>query len=91
VASRYHNVIAALRVGVPVVSLGYAGKNAALLERFGLAELDQPIEEFDPDVLLRHIAEARASSRSQLRRVLAQMQESLREQELEIAPLLEST
>jgi polysaccharide pyruvyl transferase WcaK-like protein len=90
-ASRYHNVIAALRVGVPVVSLGYAGKNAALLERFGLAELDQPIEEFDPDVLLRHIAEARASSRSQLRRVLAQMQESLREQELEIAPLLEST
>jgi polysaccharide pyruvyl transferase WcaK-like protein len=87
VASRYHNVIAALRVGVPTVSLGYAGKNAALLERFGLADQDQSIEDFDPDVLLRQVQEARTSSRDDLCSVVEELQASLTEQQLRTAPL----
>jgi polysaccharide pyruvyl transferase WcaK-like protein len=90
VASRYHNVIAALRVGVPTVSLGYAGKNAALLERFGLAHRDQSIEDFDPELLLRHVAEARSSSVDDQRRVLAELEEALTEQGRATAPLLGS-
>ena len=88
VASRYHNVVAALRVGVPTVSLGYAGKNAALLERFGMSELDQPIHAFDPGVLLRQIAQVRTCSGDDLRRVVGELQVSLTEQEHRISPLL---
>jgi len=88
VASRYHNLIAALRVGVPTVSLGYAGKNAALLERFALSDRDQSIEDFDPGLLLRQVAEARTTSGGDLRRVVEELQQSLREQERATAPLL---
>ncbi|GEL24517.1 membrane protein [Pseudonocardia sulfidoxydans NBRC 16205] len=35
VATRYHNVVAALKVGKPTLSLGYAPKNAAMMESFG--------------------------------------------------------
>ena len=87
IASRYHNVIAALRVGVPTVSLGYAGKNAALLDLFALADRDQPIEDFDPDVLLRQVEEARTSSRDGLCSVVEELQEALTEQQLRTAPL----
>ena len=52
VASRFHNVICALKARRPVVSLGYAGKNADLLANFGLDEFDQPIDAFDVDRLL---------------------------------------
>ena len=52
VASRFHNVICALKARRPVVSLGYAGKNADLLSEFGLDGFDQPIDAFDVDRLL---------------------------------------
>jgi polysaccharide pyruvyl transferase WcaK-like protein len=55
VASRFHNVICALKARRPVVSLGYAGKNADLLERFGLTGFDQPIDAFDVDRLLADV------------------------------------
>lgn len=37
VASRYHTMLAALQVGVPVVCVGYGPKFESLAERFGLA------------------------------------------------------
>ena len=55
VASRFHNVICALKARRPVVSLGYAGKNADLLERFGLTGYDQPIDAFDVERLLADV------------------------------------
>jgi polysaccharide pyruvyl transferase WcaK-like protein len=61
VASRFHNVIAGLLAGRPVVSLGYAGKNRDLLRRYGLAERDQPIDSFDVDRLLADIEEVAGS------------------------------
>lgn len=45
VATRYHNVVAALMAGRPVVSLGYAPKNADLLSEFGLSGVDRPVED----------------------------------------------
>ncbi len=90
VASRYHNVIAALRVGVPVVSLGYAGKNAVLLERFGLDGLDQPIDSFDPDLLARQVTRARGLGRIPGHdRVMAELEASLSEQDAVLRRLLE--
>ena len=55
---RFHNLVAALTVAKPVVSLGYAGKNARLLADFGVARLDKSIDAFDVDTLLVHLAEA---------------------------------
>lgn len=47
VASRFHNIVAALKVGRPVISVGYAEKNDALLEQVGLGTFCQPIEKLD--------------------------------------------
>lgn len=62
VASRFHNVIAALLAGRPVVSLGYAGKNRDLLEHYDLADRDQPIDDFDVDRLLADVEDVAAAA-----------------------------
>lgn len=62
VVSRFHNLIAALKVARPTVSLSYAGKNDRLLEEFGLAEYTQPIESFDVELLLEQVDRCRAEA-----------------------------
>jgi polysaccharide pyruvyl transferase WcaK-like protein len=47
VATRYHNVVCALRIGKPTISIGYSEKNDALLAEMGLAEYCQSIEQLD--------------------------------------------
>ncbi len=59
VASRFHNLICALKVGRPVVSIGYAQKNARLMADFGLADYCQDIEDLDADLLLEQLRRAR--------------------------------
>lgn len=70
VASRFHNVLCALMLGRPTVSLSYAAKNRRLLAEFGLDELEQPLADLDVETLLDHIerapklaAEPRAAAR----------------------------
>jgi polysaccharide pyruvyl transferase WcaK-like protein len=59
VASRFHNLVCALMVRRPAVSLGYAAKNAELLADFGLVGYDQPMRDFDVDLLERQVQELR--------------------------------
>jgi polysaccharide pyruvyl transferase WcaK-like protein len=59
VVSRFHNLIAALKVARPTVSLSYAGKSDRLLEEFGLGSYAQPIESFDVDLLLEQLDRCR--------------------------------
>jgi len=47
VASRYHNVISALRAGRPTISISYATKNDVLMESVGLRAYCQPIRSLD--------------------------------------------
>jgi polysaccharide pyruvyl transferase WcaK-like protein len=47
VATRFHNVVCALKMGKPTLSLSYAEKNAALLEDVGLGAYVQDVECFD--------------------------------------------
>jgi polysaccharide pyruvyl transferase WcaK-like protein len=47
VVTRFHNLVAALRVGRPAISLGYAEKNHALLMDMGLGDFSQDVETFD--------------------------------------------
>lgn len=62
VATRFHNLICALSVGVPVVSVGYADKNAALMSDLGLSGFSQCVGDFDPHRLLVQLDRARHSS-----------------------------
>jgi polysaccharide pyruvyl transferase WcaK-like protein len=59
IVSRFHNLITALRVGTPAVSLSYSDKSARLLTVVGLDGLVQPMDRFDVDVLLDHLERAR--------------------------------
>lgn len=52
VATRYHNLICALKVGTPTLALCYAAKSEALLEGMGLGEFCHPAREVDADRLL---------------------------------------
>ncbi len=55
VASRYHNIVCALAMGRPAISLGYAAKNGALLSDTGLDGFQHHIETFDPKAVLAQI------------------------------------
>jgi polysaccharide pyruvyl transferase WcaK-like protein len=52
VATRFHNIVAALRAGRPVISIGYAEKNDALLKQVGLGAFCQSIELLDTSRLI---------------------------------------
>lgn len=52
VGTRFHNVVCALKLGKPVVSIGYAKKNDVLMADMGLGEFCQHVERFDVDLLI---------------------------------------
>jgi polysaccharide pyruvyl transferase WcaK-like protein len=51
VATRYHNVLCALKMCKPTISLGYSRKNDVLMEEMGLGEFCQNVRTFDGDLL----------------------------------------
>jgi polysaccharide pyruvyl transferase WcaK-like protein len=53
VATRFHNIVCALKVAKPVISLGYAKKNEILLREMGLGEFHQETEKIDVALLIR--------------------------------------
>jgi polysaccharide pyruvyl transferase WcaK-like protein len=52
VATRYHNVVCALKLGRPTLSIGYADKNDVLLAAMGLGDFCQHIDQLDLDLLI---------------------------------------
>lgn len=56
VATRFHNVVAALMAGKPVISLGYAPKNDLLLKKMGLGGYCQDVDSFDVGLLAEQFA-----------------------------------
>jgi polysaccharide pyruvyl transferase WcaK-like protein len=52
VATRFHNIVCALKMGKPTISLGYAKKNDVLMAEMGLADYCQHIEHFDVPALI---------------------------------------
>ena len=91
VATRYHNVICALHMGRPTISIGYSDKNDSLLAEMGLADYCQNIEELDVALLetqtLRMISD-RSVLEDRIRCAGARFQSRLREQEDFLAALI---
>jgi polysaccharide pyruvyl transferase WcaK-like protein len=71
VATRYHNVLCALRLSKPTISLGYSAKHRALMTDMGLPEFCQSANSFDVDLLIKQFTELESRS-SQLRQVMAE-------------------
>ncbi|MFR9795139.1 polysaccharide pyruvyl transferase family protein [Streptomyces sp. MS06] len=71
VATRYHNLVCALRVGTPTLALGYAAKSEALMARMGLGAYCHPAREVDADRLLEQFRELEERS-AELRRTLTE-------------------
>lgn len=63
VATRFHNVLAALLLRRPVISLSYAPKNAQLLQAVGLSGFDRAVEDADLAWVRDRFAELTAQSR----------------------------
>ncbi|MEU7581703.1 polysaccharide pyruvyl transferase family protein [Streptomyces sp. NPDC041068] len=71
VATRYHNLICALKVGTPTLALSYAAKSDALMAQMGLGAYRHPAREIDADHLLEQFREVERRS-AELRQILAE-------------------
>ncbi|WP_445398596.1 polysaccharide pyruvyl transferase family protein [Streptomyces sp. LE64] len=71
VATRYHNLICALKVGTPTLALSYAAKSDALMARMGLDAHRHPAREVDADRLLEQFRSLEAAA-VQLRKTLTE-------------------
>ncbi|WP_435283579.1 polysaccharide pyruvyl transferase family protein [Streptomyces koelreuteriae] len=71
VATRYHNLICALKAGTPTLALSYAAKSDALMDRMGLAAYCHPARGVDVDRLLEQFRELEKRS-AELRQTLAE-------------------
>jgi polysaccharide pyruvyl transferase WcaK-like protein len=53
IATRYHNLIAALKLSKPTIALGYSQKHHMLMSDMGLAEFSHSVETVDATALLQ--------------------------------------
>ena len=73
VASRYHNVICALKLGRPTISIGYSVKHDQLMDRVGLSAFSQDIEQLSLPRLLEQFEELSVNGRLYEARIKTQM------------------
>ena len=94
VATRYHNIVCALRIGKPTISIGYAEKNDALLAEMGLHDFCQQIERLDIELLkaqTTRLLSQRAAVERRIREVQARFESRLSEQEDLLCSLIHSS
>ena len=71
VATRFHNVMCALKLGKPTISIGYAKKNVALMADMGLPEFYQYAGSLDVEKLKEQFTELEGNA-VKLRQVIAE-------------------
>lgn len=71
VAVRYHNVLCALKLSKPTISISYSGKHDALMTAMGLAEFCHPVATLDSPRLVRQFEELQRRS-EELRQTLTE-------------------
>ncbi|GEL20812.1 polysaccharide pyruvyl transferase family protein [Pseudonocardia asaccharolytica] len=70
IATRYHNVLCALRLSKPTISVGYATKNEVLMSQMGLGDFCQSVDSFEVNRLIEQFCELE-DQRERLSGVLA--------------------
>jgi polysaccharide pyruvyl transferase WcaK-like protein len=81
VGIRYHNVLSALKLAKPTISIGYSTKHDALMEDMGMSDFSLRAQSLDPDHLIGCFTE--------LKRRSPELRGALRERNLERACDLE--
>ncbi|RYV50757.1 polysaccharide pyruvyl transferase family protein [Pengzhenrongella frigida] len=92
VASRYHNLVAAFRQGVPAISLGYGTKQQQLMECFGMGAYHQPISGFDAGSVMAQVESVlveRPRWADLIATTLHRLREELAEQDQDLADLID--
>lgn len=83
ISPRYHNLILALMLNKPVISVSYDAKSDALLEGVGLGKYCQPMADLNVDFLISQFMELEARSeqiREMLRNAVERYRDLLEEQ-----------
>ncbi|HTR95746.1 MAG TPA: polysaccharide pyruvyl transferase family protein [Trebonia sp.] len=91
VATRFHNVVFALKLGKPTVSVGYSPKNDSLMSDLGLGEFTQHVKSLDVERLKAQFTqlESRAAQvRERLGELLPERSERARAQLDELSRVL---
>jgi polysaccharide pyruvyl transferase WcaK-like protein len=91
VAIRFHNVLAALKLCKPTITIGYSGKHDALMTDMGVPEFCQPVNTLDVDQLVRQFTELQghaAEVRDRLREHNARNEQLLKDQFAELSAVL---
>lgn len=70
VATRFHNVVCALKLAKPTVSIGYAAKHDALMADMGLGRFCQHVKSLDVDLLIDQFTELEDRS-AELRKIIS--------------------
>jgi polysaccharide pyruvyl transferase WcaK-like protein len=78
VATRYHNVMCALKLEKPVISIGYAAKNVAIMTDAGLGEFCQHSNTLDVDKLIEQFTELESRA-DEVRHTIAKRNEQNRQ------------
>jgi polysaccharide pyruvyl transferase WcaK-like protein len=71
VATRFHNVMCALKLGKPTISIGYAKKNISLMADMGLAEFWQYADSLDVEKLIEQFTKLESDA-ARLRLIIAE-------------------
>ncbi len=79
VATRFHNVVAALMMHRPVISLGYADKNLEVVRPAGLEQYAQHVETFSVLTVIEHVTEL-LDRRTEVQRGLQLLDTRLRDE-----------
>jgi polysaccharide pyruvyl transferase WcaK-like protein len=74
VATRYHNVMCALKLGKPTISISYSPKHDVLMAEMGLSEFCQPPNSLDVNRLIEQFTELESLS-AQLRKTIVERNE----------------
>ncbi|WP_168201345.1 polysaccharide pyruvyl transferase family protein [Qingshengfaniella alkalisoli] len=91
IATRFHNVVCALSMMKPTLSIGYADKNDVVLERAGLGSYCHHIETFEPKDILSGLDDLLAEREQvvwHISRFLQEAQADLSEQEEHLYAML---
>lgn len=77
VATRYHNLICALMLARPTLSIGYGEKNEALMVDTGLAEYCQSVNSLDVDLLIKQFTDLESRA-AQVRSAITERNQTYR-------------
>lgn len=94
IAIRFHNIVAALKLGKPTISIAYSAKHDVLMADMGLSDFCQPANSLDVDRLVGQLAdlEDRASElRPAIKVRSSEYADLVREQFEELSDILFST